>query len=171
MSPAARQVVQVTPLALLGVFVVLLALPVTRDTGKWLLTENRPVELATFVFLLAAGLISLYLVVVARRRGGSLLTQLFYAAFGIALILVSGEEVAWGQYWLGFEPPALLAELNVKGEATVHNIEGLNGRTEILRVLYGVGGLVGVWLHPVSYTHLTLPTTLCMCRSRWSPYH
>ena len=24
---------------------------------------------------------------------------------------------------------------------------------------------------PVSYTHLTLPTTLCMCRSRWSPDH
>ena len=24
---------------------------------------------------------------------------------------------------------------------------------------------------PVSYTHLTLPTTLNSCRSRWSPYH
>ena len=24
-------------------------------------------------------------------------------------------------------------------------------------------------LRPVSYTHQTLPTTLCMCRSRWSP--
>ena len=24
---------------------------------------------------------------------------------------------------------------------------------------------------PVSYTHLTLPTTLVKCRSRWSPYH
>ena len=23
----------------------------------------------------------------------------------------------------------------------------------------------------VSYTHLTLPTTLALCRSRWSPYH
>ena len=23
----------------------------------------------------------------------------------------------------------------------------------------------------VSYTHLTLPTTVCSCRSRWSPYH
>ena len=23
----------------------------------------------------------------------------------------------------------------------------------------------------VSYTHLTLPTTLSTCRSRWSPYH
>ena len=24
---------------------------------------------------------------------------------------------------------------------------------------------------PVSYTHLTLPTKLEWCRSRWSPYH
>ena len=24
---------------------------------------------------------------------------------------------------------------------------------------------------PVSYTHLTLPTTIKPCRSRWSPYH
>ena len=24
---------------------------------------------------------------------------------------------------------------------------------------------------PVSYTHLTLPTISCRCRSRWSPYH
>ena len=29
----------------------------------------------------------------------------------------------------------------------------------------------GVILDPVSYTHLTLPTTLHECRSRWSPYH
>ena len=26
-------------------------------------------------------------------------------------------------------------------------------------------------LGPVSYTHLTLPTTARRCRSRWSPYH
>ena len=29
----------------------------------------------------------------------------------------------------------------------------------------GIGGT------PVSYTHLTLPTSVLMCRSRWSPYH
>ena len=27
------------------------------------------------------------------------------------------------------------------------------------------------WLKAVSYTHLTLPTKLEWCRSRWSPYH
>ena len=26
-------------------------------------------------------------------------------------------------------------------------------------------------INPVSYTHLTLPTKLILCRSRWSPYH
>ena len=26
-------------------------------------------------------------------------------------------------------------------------------------------------IRPVSYTHLTLPTTCRGCRSRWSPYH
>ena len=31
------------------------------------------------------------------------------------------------------------------------------------------GGLDDDWA--VSYTHLTLPTTLPRCRSRWSPYH
>ena len=27
------------------------------------------------------------------------------------------------------------------------------------------------WIDAVSYTHLTLPTTIGWCRSRWSPYH
>ena len=30
---------------------------------------------------------------------------------------------------------------------------------------------LGSGASPVSYTHLTLPTTLPRCRSRWSPYH
>ena len=31
--------------------------------------------------------------------------------------------------------------------------------------------LLQISLWPVSYTHLTLPTTRTSCRSRWSPYH
>ena len=30
-------------------------------------------------------------------------------------------------------------------------------------------GVIGILT--VSYTHLTLPTNVSMCRSRWSPYH
>ena len=32
-------------------------------------------------------------------------------------------------------------------------------------------GLFAPHSEPVSYTHLTLPTTGSLCRSRWSPYH
>ena len=35
----------------------------------------------------------------------------------------------------------------------------------------GLGLISGIGLFAVSYTHLTLPTTPLMCRSRWSPYH
>ena len=33
------------------------------------------------------------------------------------------------------------------------------------------GSVEGYFSDPVSYTHLTLPTILRSCRSRWSPYH
>ena len=32
-------------------------------------------------------------------------------------------------------------------------------------------GMEIVGVYSVSYTHLTLPTILRSCRSRWSPYH
>ena len=35
--------------------------------------------------------------------------------------------------------------------------------------LAAIGSAIGVGT--VSYTHLTLPTILRSCRSRWSPYH
>ena len=33
------------------------------------------------------------------------------------------------------------------------------------------GAIVRFEPRPVSYTHLTLPTIISVCRSRWSPYH
>ena len=35
----------------------------------------------------------------------------------------------------------------------------------------GIGQMSGTETVPVSYTHLTLPTKVLVCRSRWSPYH
>ena len=41
-----------------------------------------------------------------------------------------------------------------------------------LAALGATCGFIGrVAADPVSYTHLTLPTTKALCRSRWSPYH
>ena len=72
-----------------------------------------------------------------------------------------------------------------KSFATVDPFEGMTGQDPaILQDLVGgfwadgethrdvVDPMNGeAFIKAVSYTHLTLPTTLCMCRSRWSPYH
>ena len=42
---------------------------------------------------------------------------------------------------------------------------------EVLRVMKDLAAEGMTMLVAVSYTHLTLPTTLHECRSRWSPYH
>ena len=46
------------------------------------------------------------------------------------------------------------------------------GAPDELRAQFGIGKAADYhYLHPVSYTHLTLPTICLTCRSRWSPYH
>ena len=60
---------------------------------------------------------------------------------------------------------AVLGEFGITGKvpsSTLSNEEA----TDVVSRLAGGGGLT-----PVSYTHLTLPTILRSCRSRWSPYH
>ena len=46
--------------------------------------------------------------------------------------------------------------------------------TDLPGVREVLGGVAAEWLErvePVSYTHLTLPTIILPCRSRWSPDH
>lgn len=47
-------VIALFPVAVFFLAVFFLALPVTRQGAIWLLEENHPVEMLTFVFLLAA---------------------------------------------------------------------------------------------------------------------
>ena len=65
----------------------------------------------------------------------------------------SDRRIAWG---LGL---ALFGLIMLVWNPTFHSSDGLS--------MY----LVADSLVPVSYTHLTLPTTKALCRSRWSPYH
>ena len=65
---------------------------------------------------------------------------------------LTGEEVATAST----QPTREITSKHFYGYATAH--PNKFGATS-----------TGYWA--VSYTHLTLPTTLHECRSRWSPYH
>lgn len=141
----------VKAIVLVPIFIVFLycfffLLPMTRLWAETITLENGPVELSTFVFLLLGALLGLVLAWRARKHGEGFLVVGFYAVFSLALLVIAMEEVAWGQLLLGFEPPEALISLNVKGEMTIHNIEGFDSNTESLRLVFGLGGLLGVWL-------------------------
>jgi len=111
-----------------------------------LLPELGPIEIPTMLLLLAAG-------VWALRLGATRVPDLgrpaatMLVAFGAGLLLVAGEEASWGQWLFGFTPPDEVARINHQGELNLHNI-ALQGKTELMRALFGLAGLAAVFAAP-----------------------
>ena len=55
------------------------------------------------------------------------------------------------------------------GGVKVNEINSSTMESKLVKGLFFAGEVIDV--DAVSYTHLTLPTTCNLCRSRWSPYH
>ena len=70
-------------------------------------------------------------------------------------------------------PSAALASSAEPLDAAAHDAAGPGSATEVMSRLTTRTDAAerGTRGEAVSYTHLTLPTTLHECRSRWSPYH
>lgn len=71
--------------------------------------------------------------------------KLYWLAWAIALLLIFGEEISWGQRLLNFHSPRYFATNNVQTETTIHNLSGLQHATEWSYVLLGLGLTLG-WL-------------------------
>jgi hypothetical protein len=133
-----------SPAVIVALYGVCIQLPTTRSIALLTLEENNIVETLTFVFLLLGGVLGLALAWRIRSVGGWYWQSVFYAAFSVLLLFVAAEEVAWGQQFLGFETPSTLSEVNKQGEATLHNVGILQGRSEFFRLAFGLVGLLGV---------------------------
>lgn len=134
-----------SPIGLAVLFTVLFAAPPLRPLHEWVLGENHPVELLTFLSLLAAGVAALWMSRNKRFTRGDILTSGFFALFGIGLVFTAMEEISYGQTFLSFDTPSFFAEHNLQGEPTLHNLPGLHGHNSFLRLALGLGGLIGVW--------------------------
>ncbi len=141
-----QRAIEVAPLVMMALFAVFLMNPATRPTALWMLKENHPIEVLTFAIALIAGILGLALAWRLSNQGEKVLVFGFYAVFSLALIFLAMEEIAWGQQFLGFASPESWRAINVQGETTLHNIAGIQGRSEIFRLVFGLGGLAGVWL-------------------------
>ena len=88
---------------------------------RYIESERGLVENATAVALIAA-ILGGVLALRHRRSLSSRLLTLWLAAVTIACVYFAGEEVSWGQHWLGWRTPEFLARINDQGETGLHNI-------------------------------------------------
>lgn len=124
----------------------MLLLPQTRETFLWVVKEDHAVEWLTFILLVAASAVSFRNAIALRRSDAPSAAVAFHAVFAVGLLVIGMEEIAWGQRWFGFETPEALREINLQREVTLHNIKGLHGWSDLMRLAFGLGGLVGILL-------------------------
>jgi hypothetical protein len=87
---------------------------------------------------------------VHRRKVPSRLFGWYVLFLGAACFLFAGEEMSWGQHWLGFEPPEEIAKHNRQGELNLHNLPLLDPLFDLVaRNALTLGALVGGVIIPL----------------------
>lgn len=94
----------------------------TKEFGFWLMEENAPVEILTFIIFLFTGIYGIYFTLKLKKLL-KIEIKLFYILFSFCLILIAIEEVSWGQWFFHFETPSGWAKINGQGETTLHNLK------------------------------------------------
>ena len=153
--------IAISPLSIVFIYSALLTIPITRNAALWALEENRPIELLTFFFAIIGGIQGLILAWQLRQHRESKVAFLFYLVFAIGLLFIGAEEVAWGQWFLGFETPSTIENINTQNELTLHNLELWNDHLELFPLVFGISGLIGVGIHRIrSFRQISAPSVL-----------
>jgi hypothetical protein len=151
----------ISPFLIVTLFTVFGASSSTRPAVLWILRENGPVEILTFAVFLISSFIGLIFVRTLRNTFKSFSLLLFFSIFSFLLFIIAMEEIAWGQWFFGFDSPDFFREYNKQGETTLHNIGFLQGRSEFLRFSFGIGGIFTLLFSPFSrYRELAVPLLL-----------
>lgn len=133
------------PFALL-ITLVALTLPPFLRAVPWVWGENQSLESIQFLVFFTATVQGLVLAWHMAVQGETWYVWGFYLLFAGGLFFITMEEIAWGQQYLHFNSPEFVKAINEQNEFTLHNVGPLQARTDILNTLFGIGGLVGVWL-------------------------
>jgi hypothetical protein len=109
---------------------------------KKLIIEDGPLEYATAVIYFIAFIWGLGL---ARRlkRKGDTGWAVFYLVVSLAFLLITLEEISWGQRIFRVDTPEFVRERNLQGEIGVHNLSSFRLLLHPAYILIGFVGAFG----------------------------
>lgn len=96
-----------------------------------LVSEDNIVEYVTFISLVVASTISLF---VSKRmmRSGMLIAAAFFVLLSVFLLVVALEEISYGQRIFGFDTPEEFVIKNAQKEFNIHNISSISEITYVI---------------------------------------
>jgi hypothetical protein len=115
---ARRSAIAFAPL--LALLALLAAKIFARDWYTQLIFEDGPVETLTALVYVGVALLSAAAALRLGRSGDRLSAWLF-GGFAFACLLVSGEEISWGQRMFNLQSPEFFQAYNRQGELNAHN--------------------------------------------------
>ncbi len=145
-AAAPRDPLRRAPLYLLGGLVVIGALlaPYPQLLLLWFGSEWGVVETLTFALALVGAGLGLQLFIRRNSLPAPMLLGAWFALIAIGLVLFAGEEISWGQHWLGFASPEMFARNNLQHETNLHNMSLATERLPklALNLVVLIGGLI-----------------------------
>jgi hypothetical protein len=151
----------IAPFVILLGFSLLISLEQTWEVTDLMTHRGYPVEWTSFGVHLLAGVYGLRLAWLARKNREPRLIYLFYFLFALALLFVAGEINAWGQKFFDYHTPAWFRHHNALRLVTLHNIHGFDNNNHRLRLIFALGGFLGIALQKSArWNHIAAPPIL-----------
>jgi len=116
--------------------------------------ENKLLENVQFILFSLGVILSLRMTWLTKTQVEKPFVWAFYLLFSFGLFFIAMEEIAWGQQFLQFNTPEIIKDFNAQNEFTLHNVEFLQDRTDFLNLIFGLGGLFGLWLSSQRKFHM-----------------
>ena len=127
------------------VSVSLLRLP--DDVADWLTVEDGFFEALGAAALLAGSVFAAPTLRREKANGAHIVKLIALVGLALFLFVAFGEEISWGQRYLGIETPGPIAQINSQDEVNLHNLYGdEHGRTSRQRSSPCSGGGFGMAL-------------------------
>jgi hypothetical protein len=117
-----------------------------EDIYHLVIKEDYYVEWLTFLFLLASGVVSLFIAISIKHKYGYL--HWFFILFSGFVILAGFEEISWGQRVFGWETKGIF-EYSDQHETNLHNtMQGIFGikTKHIALIILFCYGVILPWL-------------------------